>query len=130
MGKLTLYLLMLSGIMLLFYFGGLLQDTPNSLILDLILKPENYGDSIFANKLLAIFTGLTALASVAIGIALRSPELGLLAAFSVYLFNLAWDFISVFNIVRDANPVFALLIFSPLFLIYMLTVVEWWRGRD
>ena len=130
MGKLTTYLIIMSGLMLLFYFTGLLQDTGNSTLLTLLLNPEDLQDSGFKIQVFLVLEGIAAVAVIAIGVITGNLELAVMAPFAIYLFNLGWDFLKVFTVVAEANPVFGTLIFAPVLLLYGVAIVEFWRGRD
>ncbi len=140
MGKITTYIIVMSGIMLLFYFGGLLQDctgslcegeTPNSLLLNQLLKPQDMPKLSLRDKIILAIEGIAVVAgAIAIGILTHSLESAVLAPVAVYLFNLMWDFLFVFNKVRSANPVLAVLFFSPFLIYFIVAILDWWRGRD
>jgi hypothetical protein len=128
--KLTTYILVLSGLMLLFYFTGLLDNTINSTLLNVLLEPETLRTSTLVTKVILIIEALIA-AGLFIGTFLGgSPELAAKAPFTLYLFNLFFDIIYIFNVVKEANVVIAILLFSPLLLLYVLTIVEWFGGHD
>ncbi len=56
------------------------------------------------------------------------PELALVGPFAIFFFNLGWDILFVIVEVSKENPVLAILIFSPLLLVFITTIIEWWRG--
>ena len=128
MGKLTKYIIIMSGLSLLFYFTGLLEQTPNSTLLNLLLDPVSFQNSTLVSKALLAIEGIVA-ATIVVGIAIAGRiELAVISAFVVFAFNLFWDFVAVFAVVASVNPVIAILIFSPIFLLYTVTILEWWRG--
>jgi len=132
MGKLTTYIIVMSGLMLLFYFTGLLPKniTANSTLLNLLLTPEGMPEGTTSAEVILVLEGITAIGIIAIGILTHNLELAVMGSFAMYLFNLLWDFLVVFDKVFSTNPVIAILLFSPLLLLYMVTILEWWRGRD
>jgi len=139
MGKLLVYVTVMRGIMLLFYFGGLLGEdysedgtcggvSPNSVLLNQLLRPEC--DTGLRNKIMLAVEGVLAIAAIAIGFVTRDFEKVVMTPVAIYIFNLFWDFLIVFSIMRDTNPVLAILFFSP-FIIYLpIAILDWWRGRD
>ncbi len=139
MGKLTTFIFVFGGLLLLFYFTGLLQEceddgmcmsvTPNSKMLDLLMHPENMQNSDFSLTALLVLSG-TLVGAIAIGILTGRPELALLAPIGIFLMGLLWDFLYVFNRVRAENPVFAVLFFAPVMIMFVITIMDWWRGRD
>lgn len=141
MGKITTYLIMMSGLVLLFYFGGLIQvcegdglceaTTPNGKLLDMLLKPENMRQSTLGDKIIGLLAGLAVVGSLVLsGFLYERLEFAATAAFTGFLFNVAWDFIAVFNVVRESNPVLAILLFAPFLLVFIPTILEFFRGRD
>lgn len=156
MGKLITYNIIMVGLVGLFYFTGLLTDcknadgtacvgdeecmcigrTPNSIILNLILKPANWQptgsnvDITFFSKALLLLEGITALAlSVITALALRDARLALVGPFAIYLFNLLWDFIALITKVNSIHPLLAVVVsltLLPLLIPYTISVVEWW----
>lgn len=130
MGKSYTYLLMASGVMLLFYFMGLIQDTGTSQLLDFLLDTESFSFSGFFDKAKATLS-LVAAAGIALGaLFARNTELAVVGPLSVYIANLFFDFLSVFSIVKQSNPTLAYLVLSPLIVLWTLVIVELLRGRD
>lgn len=131
MGKLTTYLLVMSGIMLLMYFGGVLETNGTTTLLNLLLSPENLSQTQLSTR---IIFAIEAIAGTAIAVALviaGKPELALMAPVAVYLFDLGWGFLDVFNKIVSTSPNYipiATLFFAPLLLLYGVTILEWWRG--
>lgn len=129
MGKLTTYILMMSGLTLLFYFTGLTDNTINSTLLTLLLNPSNLSTSALGTQISLVLIGI-ATAGIVIGFFSQNSELILIAPFTIWLLGVLWDFLSVANKVYSVNPVIAILFFSPLLLLFGVTIVEFWRGRD
>ena len=140
MGRLTTYTLVMTGLMLLFYFTGLLQEcgddglceaaSPNSQLLNFLMSPENSRGSIIGQKGLLILEGVTAALLIIAGLVIGNVELAVMGSFAIYYFNLGWDFLAVFNRVREANPVIAILFLGPILFFYVIIIIDWWRGRD
>jgi hypothetical protein len=131
MGKLTNYLLLISVLLLLFHFGGLIADTPISYLLDnFLLRPENAQSSNFYLIIWGILAGATT-AGVLIGfITHQSPEFYIFLALAPVFFLIGWDLVEIIVQVAQTNRYITLLLFSPLLLVYILSVVEWLRNRD
>lgn len=129
MGKLTTYILMMSGLTLLFYFTGLTDNTINSTLLTLLLNPSNLSTSALGTQISLVLIGI-ATAGIVIGFFSQNSELILIAPFTIWLLGVLWDFLSVANKVYSVNPVISILFFSPLLLLFGVTIVEFWRGRD
>ena len=60
----------------------------------------------------------------------NSPELIAMAGFTTVLLALGWQFIQVYQVVNNSNEFIAKIIFGPIFIIWVLTAIEFWRGRD
>ena len=128
MGKFGTYVVVMSGLMLLFYFTGITEQTGTTTLLNLLLNPEGFQDTPLAIKAIAVLTGILA-SAIVVGFAIAgNVELGVMVAFTTFLFNSLWDFINVYAKVASVNPVFAILIFSPLLFLFVVTTIEWWRG--
>ena len=128
MGKFGTYVIMMSGLMLLFYFTGLTNQTGTTTLLNLLLNPEEFQNTPIAIKATTVLTGILA-SAIVVGFAVAGNiELGVMVAFTTFLFNSLWDFIDVYSKVASVNPPLAILIFSPLFFLFVITIVEWWRG--
>ncbi len=128
MGKFGTYVVVMSGLMLLFYFTGITEQTGTTTLLNLLLNPEGFQETPIAIKAIAVLTGILA-SVIVVGFAIAgNVELGVMVAFTTFLFNSLWDFLAVFNKVAAVNPVIAVLIFSPLLFLFIVTTIEWWRG--
>lgn len=134
------YLLMFCGVVLVFYITGLTQDencgddllcagaTPSSRLLNIMLNFQDINKSQLAVEVGIIFS-LIVVTSIAVGfISGGKQELIVIAGFSSYILLISWDIIYVMMRVAAENIVFALLFFAPLMILYVITVVEWWRG--
>jgi len=141
--KIATYIIMMTGITLLFYFTGLMGSTedicssanPNNQLLCLGLNPEDIPDSGIS---IGRITGLTIAAlelvlgaAIVVGLIYAGQvELAIFAPFAIFLMNLLWNFLSVFNKIAGENYVVAVLLLSP-FLIYLaVAILDWWRGKD
>ena len=132
MGKTTTYILIMSGLMLLFYFSGLLDGTISSRLLNIILTPESFGNTsgTLYLEVMGVLLGIAAGTGIVIGILTKNVELAIVSPLAVWLLSLFFDFIRVFLKVFAENPVIAVLLFSPIMLLWFITIVDWWRGRD
>ena len=134
MAKIITLLGLMSGIVLLFYFGGLVTDTASSTLLDMVLAPERFEAAKLVSKAALIAGGLIGVSSLLFrnnnGAGL---DLYLLVPF-IYLFlSFGWDFLTIYQNIASVGPVakvFAILVFGPLMLMYVVSVVEWWRGVE
>ncbi len=140
MGKFATYMILMTGLMLLFYFTGLIQtvtddgvcegDTPNAKLLNILLQPDCMKEGTFGRNTILAMTGAGAVLIIAAGLFIGNVELAIMSTMAIYLFALGWDFLAVFQRVLQANKVLALLFFAPFLFFYVITILEWWRGRD
>lgn len=133
MGKLVSYISILVAIDLLFLITGQLgTDSTTSIIIGSILDPSSI---TFANLwktliLAAGIGGLTLAAGVFTGIISRASEVIIFIPIALGLSVLVGDFISVFNYLRSFNLVLATLVMAPIIIIFVVTILEWLRGKD
>jgi hypothetical protein len=120
----------MTGAMAIFHYLGLIPggSTP-SLLLDLVLNPQNLQTSeLYTQIRLAI--AAVALVGISIGIIIGKADQAVVAGVALYLLTLGMDFVALFTVVNAAAPVFAVLLCGPLLIMYLFTVVEWWRGMN
>lgn len=133
MGQATTFVMILTGLLLVFYIGGLIDlgSTPNSLVLSWMIQPEELRSSpLFTTVIVA----LQALAVVGVFVGFvtgrAAPELAAMTPVAIWMFNIAWDFIEAYGKVAEQNQILAVLVFAPLLVMYLITVVDFWRGKD
>lgn len=143
MAKIATYIMVMAGLVLLFHFTGLTNEcgedglctltSPTSILLNMALSPEEISLSNLLGDLSFISKIAASLAGVAIGVAIlaglyQRPDIAIFAGIVALLVTFGADFLSVFNRLREVNPYIAILVFGPIMILYMLTVIEWWRG--
>ena len=134
MAKLNTYLIALIVWVLLFHFAGLIAYTPTSYILNNlgVTNPENFGSTQFWATLISILT--LSVAGVSIGLIYgRTSEIVLLTttiAFAGLFTLLLWDFISLFVVLAGTNSYIAIMLISPMMVLFGITIYEWIRGMS
>lgn len=133
MAKMHMYLLGMIIWILLFHFAGLIDQTPTSYILSNlgVTNPENFGSTQFWATLVSVLA--LSVAGVTIGLIYggRTSSIVLLTttlAFGGIFTLILWDFIVLFNVLIRTNHYLAVLLISPLMVIFGLTIYEWIRG--
>lgn len=128
MAKMTNFLMIMTGIVILFYFFGYIENTFSSEILNIVFNPE----SIEVSRLILTITGFV---TAAIGISIAAIKLGqiqtdfiVFAPMVAVFLSFLWDFISIITVISSFNPYIAVILFSPLIVVYLITILEWWRG--
>ena len=139
MSKLITMMVIMTGLMLLFYFGGLIQEetddgtceglTPNSKLLNILLQPECMKDSTLGVKAITIIGSVAGVVIIAAAVFIPNIELAIMGSLAIYLLTLLWDFMVVFQKVFEVAPVLAILIFAPLTMSFIIIIIDWWRGR-
>lgn len=124
----------MSGIVLLFYFGGLVTDTASSVLLDLLLSPDRFQASSLIVKVIAVVGTLIGISTLLFrnnnGVGLDQY---LMVPFIELFLSFGWDFLTIYQNISSVGPVaqvVAVLVFGPLMLMYVISVIEWWRGVE
>lgn len=127
MGKFVTYIILMGFMDLVFNLAGLI---PTSSLLSLLVNPSSIMTSQFWLNALNVISLVTLGGGVIYGFITRNIELVTISPFIVYMANLMFDFLAVYNSLASENQGIAILIFSVFFLVWIVTCVEWWRGRD
>lgn len=128
MGKLTTYLLGMTATIIIFYLFGLVQNTFSSMILDLLFNPTNLQNSALWIKIIGIGASAATFLITIYGVATKN-DLLVVAPMIVVLLNFLADYLVVYNLVVSyTHWAVGLLFISPFMVLYMFTVIEWWRG--
>lgn len=130
MGKMTKYLLFLTVVILLFHFSGAITSTtPTGYLMDSvgITNPESIGTSTFYGIIIAIF--VAALAGVYALIVYKVNPIYIYSVPLVMaLIAILWDLVTIYSIISRTSYALATLIISPLMVVYLLAVFDWWRS--
>lgn len=130
MGKMTTYVLIMSGLLLVFHIAGLIPFGANSDLLSLLLNPQNAMDFNFWSQTILSLQLIGLSGALIVGLTIRKPELIFYAAFAIFMMNYLMDSLLVFGAVRSVSPIFAILIFAPVIVLFIMTGFEFWRGTD
>ena len=139
MSKLITMATIMTGLVLLFYFTGLNQtvtndgtcegQTPSSKLLNILLQPECMKDSTLGAKAIIVIGSVAGVIVIAAALFIPNIELAIMGSLAIYFLTLLWDFMVVFQKVFDVSPVFGILLFGPLMFIFIIVMIDWWRGR-
>jgi hypothetical protein len=110
----------------MFYFMGL--DDNSNLLLNLLLNPENIKLSSFT--VVSIAAIVASLGGVVYGFLTKDAYLAATSAMFIPLSNILLSFVAVYGNMAGVHKVFALLLFAPLIFLMVITLIDWWRGRD
>jgi len=134
MGKLATYITILSVMIIGFHLAGLVGDTPSSWLVDLVTNPQDaYSHSFYTTifGILALFGGAGAII-IGTFAPQRLEQAATIVATSMF-FIIGWDLISIYNILgssTELGAILSLFIVSPMIVLFILSVIEWWRGKD
>ena len=144
MAKLSVYLIVLIGTVMLFHFAGLISGTGNSYILDHmgVTNPETIQSSDYWTTIFRIAS--LAVAGIVIGALItKTSDTALLiikVAVSGLFFLIGWDLYAIFNKLNEylanffgaagAAQAFSVLIFSPLIILFVFTLLNWMSGLN
>ena len=130
MSRLTVYLGILSVTLIAAYLLGLIDNTGTSTILNWLVNPESFLQTNFYSELLVLI-GLAAVSIITIGFfTIQRTDLAIFSVMVGLLLFVGKDLITIYQNIKVINADFALLFFSPFLLIYILTVIEWWRTSN
>ena len=133
MGKLVSYISILVAIDLMFLITGQLAgDSPTSIIIRAFLDPANIKTSAFWSTFLGIvgIAGIAATAGVTSGIVTRGIDVLAFTAMALALSLLIGDFVTIYVFLSSLNRVLATLVMAPILMLFVVTIVEWLRGKD
>lgn len=126
MGNFGKYMSIIAGIDLVFYFFGLVGT--NSFI-NILLSPQTMSSGTIWTVVTAFLIGST-ITGVSLFGATINLQYAAKAIAMTTLILIGLDFISIFNVMRALNPVFAILLFSPIIYLYFITTMEWVTSSD
>lgn len=125
----TTWIVVMSGLLVLFYFNGLITEPPT--LLKIMLDPSGPEFIDLGIQLTLAFTAAVVLSSISIGFfTIQKSDIAITAVFMGFIYNLAQGYTSVYNALAESSPVFAVLIFSPMVLLFIFIIFDFWRGRD
>ena len=129
MSKLFTYVGIMAGVVLLFHVAGLIEAiTPTSMLLTLLLEPENFSTGPFYNLIILGAMAAVGLTGIIVGIISRDFRFSAKTIMLTPLIAIGTDFVAVFNVIAVFNRYFALLILSPVIIMYIIVVAEWWTS--
>jgi len=133
MGKLTNYLWVMGGLVILFYVSGIAGsvggDAPT--FLNLLINWKDMDTSSLVTTVIVAFAALAVGGFIAIGYSAGVLEKVAIYTLTVVLLGFGWDFLVVAKTLANQCLVcgwIATLIFAPFLIMFVISVVEWWRG--
>ena len=117
--RMSIMILLICGVTILFYFGGLIGAEDNALIA-LLLNPQDISSSVLWSNVVNLVAG--GLFAVVIGFATKDLRTSIMAGVVVFLWQFLFNIIQVYAIVFTEAPVIAILIFSPAIILMFYTL--------
>lgn len=121
------YMMFMSGTLLLFYFLGLIEQGVTGTLMALLLDPASLSGSAWFGIVFGTVASVLATA-IAVKVLGFRADIVIFSVLIAPLLGFGWDFLSIFSVVAESSRVFAILVLSPFMLLWVLTVMEWWRG--
>lgn len=128
MSKLVVYLSILATILVGLNMLGLIPNTGTNALLSWLANPSDLLNSQFYTDINNLISLGAVVGVVIAGILSFTSEKGLLVGLTGLLLLIGNDIIQIYALVSLYIPYIALLIISPLLLVYFFSIVEWWRG--
>ena len=129
MNQMTTFILVFTGISLLFYVMGVATD--KNPFMTMLLTPQSLSNTTIWSLITvaALTTGL----SIYIGIWFKNAELAAMTAVAPVVASQIWYFANVINLLLGYGgliSVITLLFTAPIAYLFVVSVVDYWRGRD
>lgn len=131
MSKMTSWVGIMGGLLLLCYITGLLPS--NSIsggLLSLVLSPGTVNTWELIAKIAAV-SAVAFLISAFTFNKQAGPDFYVVQPFVTVLLSFGYDFVSIFfelNKYGGLASIIGLLFFGPIMVMFILNVMEWWRG--
>ncbi len=73
---------------------------------------------------------LVAVVGVTVGAIISATNVLVFLPLGLVFAVLIGDYLTIFNTLRDSNPVLATLVMIPVMVVFILTIIEWVRAKD
>lgn len=126
MNTMTLFVLIMCGTSLMFYVFGIASES--NYMLNLLLNPESMSTSAFWLTLSGAITvgGI----AVYLGFINKNVELAAMTAVVPLVVSTLWHFSVVIQLIAGSYPIVSYLVFGPIMILFAMTAIDYWRGRD
>lgn len=123
---------LMGGVTLLFYFAGILSGTATTTLLDIVLNPQNLQNASIITTIASI--SLLVISAVSTFVARnQNSDFYLIYPIVTIFLAFGWDFLAVYQAVSQTSELgrfIAAMAFGPFLLMYVVAVIEWWRGIE
>ena len=128
MSKLAGYVVLLSILTLLCALFGLTGETS---LVRFLLNPTDYNNTapfIALGVMLAVFAIATAVSFFVSGSDKLDFVLLANGGMITFFVGLANELLNIFSALAQGSVIMAAILISPLFYVYVMAIIEWWRG--
>ncbi len=121
-------LLVVLAVHLTLMFTGIVSVPGNQLI-TFLLNPTAWGTTSFVGLISDLFL-LTGVAAIAIGTIITRSDIFLFGGISAVFLSFGLPLAELWSLVAaQTNSTLATLLISPIILMYLVVVIQFWRGR-
>ena len=132
-GRLVQTIMLLFVIDIVFIITGQIGvNSPSSLILGVISDPANIKTSAFWLMLLGAggIAGLVFVGVLTFGGSRSGIEIFAFVTIALAYAALIGEFVSIFTYLASFNTVLATILMTPIIVLFIMSIVEWLRGKD
>ena len=106
-----------------------IADIPGTSLYSFITNPMDWGGTDFLSLIADLFLAVGAVAIIA-GTVLTRSDIFLFAGLASVFLSFGLALAELFMLVKEqSNETLAIILISPIILIYVVTTVQFWRGR-
>jgi len=128
--RLVTGLIIIAVSVLLFYAFGLVGDSVFAQWLGIMINP---GDGWKVDLIGLALAGIAVVATNTMisGLAAFRMDMAVTYALAAMFLTSAYVYVTIgFNLAAAINPLFGGLIISPFLIVWVVTVIDWWRGTN
>lgn len=128
MNQMTTYILLITGLSILFFAMGI--NTNANPLLNYLINPQGAGTWILWSSITLAIALVGTANAFSLGTVFKNVELAAMTVIYLLLATQLFYFSAVISILLNNNKLITILIFSPLLILLIFSLVEYWRGRD
>lgn len=128
MANIATFVIVMSGLLLLFHIGGVIEPTttPNGLLILLLTNPEDLVSSSLFSQIIIALESIALIGGIILGFVNRNVESIARAVFAIFILNLFVDFFRVYTVIASINLVIGVLLFAPIMVYFVINIIDWW----
>lgn len=126
MSKLWNYFGLLSITIIVFNLLGILNGGVFSAMYTMITNPSGMNQTYFYLTLVSIISA----GIVTTYVGSYRADMAVIGPFLLLLIPMGWDVLQIVILLTSVHPALGVIIGGPTMFLYIITIVEWWRGTD